>query len=393
MTGTTTKKRLKSGKVSWGYSYFAGWVEQTAGGYGISGPKAGLKQSAKRSRMRCANAIEEHKRTPAAERTVPTFSEFFERYHRECISRECSPKTVERTQELAQYAIRLFGAASLDQLTTEQLTTDMNRLLDHGGRVTKQHPKGRPLAPKTVRHIAFLVQACLAKALDWEIIAKNPMLKVRKPKVPKRRPKVIDRGGFDTLLDRTAGMSVYPVIVVGASTGMRRGEMLRSNGATSTGITATLEVSKSLEETKQGLRIKSTKSGETRRSPYLPKCSKCCAEHKREQDHQRELYGDSYANLNLIFCRPDGQCITLRQARHARPRGDARKPAFPAYRCIQPAALPRQRTALEPGRTHYRGGGAPRPRESPTSRSRSIRTPCRRTTPRPRNYGTRPSET
>lgn len=29
-------------------------------------------------------------------------------------------------------------------------------------------------------------------------------------------------------------------------------------------------------------------------------------EHKREQDRQREMCGDAYVNLNLVFCRPDG---------------------------------------------------------------------------------------
>jgi integrase len=78
------------------------------------------------------------------------------------------------------------------------------------------------------------------------------------------------------------------------------------NGPISTGDNATLEVSKSLEETKQGLRVKSTKSGETRRFSVPAEVLEVLREHRREQDRQSELYGDSYANLNLIFCRPDG---------------------------------------------------------------------------------------
>jgi integrase len=97
--------------------------------------------------------------------------------------------------------------------------------LDCGGRITKQHPKGRPLAPKTVRHIAFLVQACLQKAVDWDILLKNPMKAVKKPKVPRRRPKVVDRTGFDALLNKTAERRMYPVIVLDMATGMRRGEL------------------------------------------------------------------------------------------------------------------------------------------------------------------------
>ena len=121
---------------------------------------------------------------------MPTFAGFFERWDKESFSRECAPKTAERYRELGQYAIRLFGDMPLDQLSTMQLSGHLNRLSDSGGRQTKSHPQGRPLAPKTVRHIAFLVQDCLEQAVDWDLINKNPMKKVKKPKVPRRRPKV-----------------------------------------------------------------------------------------------------------------------------------------------------------------------------------------------------------
>jgi hypothetical protein len=64
---------------------------------------------------------------------------------------------------------------------------------------------------------------------------------------------------------------------------------------------------KSLEETKpHGLRVKSTKSGHTRRFAIPASVIDVLREHKREQDQQRALYGPDYANLNLIFARPDG---------------------------------------------------------------------------------------
>jgi hypothetical protein len=117
-------------------------------------------------------AIEDHRgKTAGAE--IPTFAEFFARWHCEVVTRMHSRKTYERSEEQAQYAIRLFGDTPLDQLTPPQLTADMNSLEDRGGRVTKQHPQGRPLSSTMVRHIEFVVQACLEQAVDWEIIAKN----------------------------------------------------------------------------------------------------------------------------------------------------------------------------------------------------------------------------
>jgi integrase len=133
------------------------------------------------------------------------------------------------------------------------------------------------------------------------------MRKVRKPKVPRRRPKVVDRGGFDTLLSAASGMSIYPVIVLAMATGMRRGEMLALEWTDLDWDRGILEVSKSLEETKTGLRIKSTKSGETRRFAIPAKVLEVLREHKREQDEHRAIFGPDYANLNLVFARPDGR--------------------------------------------------------------------------------------
>ncbi len=53
---------------------------------------------------------------------MPTFAEFFERWHTECVKRECQPKTAERYYELGQYAVRLFGNTPLDRLDAMRLS-------------------------------------------------------------------------------------------------------------------------------------------------------------------------------------------------------------------------------------------------------------------------------
>jgi integrase len=302
--GTVTKRETVNGRPRWAYHFRAGkdengkWIQKTRGGFETKG----AAQDA------LADAMRECSETPVViDRLIPTLAEFFERWHRDCAKREYSPKTAERFFELGQYAVRRFGNVLLDRLTTEQLAKDMNHLLDHGGRVTDDHPKGRPLAPKTVRHIAFLIQACLEQAVDWELISKNPMKKVKKPKVPRRRPKVVDRAGFVSLFTKAAGTRLYPAIVLAAATGMRRGELCALEWSDLDWDRATLEVSKSLEQTKEGLRVKGTKSDETRRFSIRGKALDVLRQHKREQDRERELYDADYANLNLIFCCPNGK--------------------------------------------------------------------------------------
>jgi integrase len=305
MTGTIVKRPNRAGRARWAYVFDLGKDDS---GKRRQLTKSGF-ESKRQAEVALAKAIVEHREKPAtaAEKPMPTFAEFFERWHRDVVTRAHSRKTAERSHELAQYTIRLFGEAPLDQLTSEQLTADVNSLLDHGGRVTKEHPHGRPLSPKTVRHIAFLVQACIQQAVDWDILLRNPMKKVRKPKVPRRRPAVVDRGGFERLLEIAAGLTIYPVIVLAMATGMRRGELLALEWRDLDWERGILEVSKSLEQTKQGLRIKSTKSGATRRFSIPAGAIEVLRQHKREQDEHRSLYGADYAGRNLIFARRDGE--------------------------------------------------------------------------------------
>ena len=80
---------------------------------------------------------------------------------------------------------------------------------------------------------------------------------------------------------------------------------------------ATLEIRKSLEETKQRACVKGTKSGETRRFSIPAEVLEALKEHKRQQDEDRQLYGDDYANRGLMSRRPNGDYYApqLRQPR------------------------------------------------------------------------------
>jgi integrase len=304
--GTVNKRSTRGGRPKWEYCFDLGKDPTTGRRRRLT--KSGF-ETKREAEDAMAKAIAEHRDQPERKEEIPmpTFAEFFARWHHEVVIRQHSPKTAERSFELAQYAIRLFGDSPLDQLSTPQLTTGMNRLLDHGGRTTEQHPHGKPLATTTVRHIAFGVQACLEQAVDWEILSKNPMKKVKKPKRLKRDPKVVDRNGFERLLEVAAGMRLYPVIVVAMATGSRRGEVCSLQWTDVDWDRATLSVSRSLEETKQGLRVKSTKSGRPRRFTIPAKVLDVLRDHQREQEEHRALYGNDYRHdLNLIFARPDG---------------------------------------------------------------------------------------
>jgi integrase len=291
----------------WEWAFYAGPKDP------VTGKRPRKTKGGFKTKTDAENALREalaaHQKQPAAkdQTPMPSFREFATRWHQEVAIRQHSPKTAERVAEHIGYAIRLYGDMPLDQLSTQQLQTDQSRLLDHGGRVTKEHPKGKPLSQTTVRHISFAVQAVLEQAVDWGILEKNPMKKVKKPKRLKREPAVADRDGFERLLGVVAGTSLYAPVMTYMGTGTRRGEMCGLQWTDVDWEKATLYVSKSLEQTKTGLRIKSTKSGRPRRIPLDPGVLEALRDHQREQEEQHALYGADYrSDLNLVFCRPDG---------------------------------------------------------------------------------------
>ncbi len=164
---------------------------------------------------------------------------------RERAGRKCQKKTLERYRDLGAYAIAHFGSTCIDQLQPVQIQQAMNSLHDAGGRITPEFPNGRPLSAKTVRHIGYLVHGCLQTAVLWGEIASNPMDRVELPALVKVKPHVLDRKKMEALMSAAGGTRLFPLIMLAAATGCRRGELLALTWADvnfETGIPGSYEV-------------------------------------------------------------------------------------------------------------------------------------------------------
>ncbi len=65
-------------------------------------------------------------------------------------------------------------------------------------------------------------------------------------------------------------------------------------------------MSKSLEQTKAGLRVKSTKSEKPRHFSVPETALLALADHRKEQENDKRLFGSDYQDHDLIFCQPGG---------------------------------------------------------------------------------------
>ena len=358
MTGSIFKRKLRTG-VSWGYIFFGGWDEN---GKRIQIFKSGFPTKDAASRAVRA-AIEQHEAVngkvsrendargllvwafslgdehesgfatkakaelalqkalarsdaekakradDAAKSAGPLFTQYFEHWLKEHASRRCAPKTLERYGEIGAYLIRELGEVRLNEMTTAEIQEAIHRLQDHGGRRTPAEPKGRPLAPKTVRHMGTLLFTVLSDAERLGVLKiPNPMAnrRVLLPKLTKRNPAVLDATKLQALFERARNTRLYPLVVLAAATGCRRGELLALEWSDLDEATREINVSKSLEQTKAGLRIKTTKSEETRRFSVPEWALEVLRAHREEQQRDRQLFGTGYDNHNLIFCQPGG---------------------------------------------------------------------------------------
>jgi len=358
MTGGIFKRKLKSG-VTWGYTFVAGRddngkrIQVFKSGFPTKGAAEAackdaineceatrgkitreadvrgrrvwaislgdLKQSGFTSQDAAAAALAVAIEKRAADDTVRqtekrareelTFAVYFPIWIDEHAVRQCAPKTVERYRQLGEYLIRRIGPTPINELTTAQIQSLIYELEDSGGSKTKEFPGGRPLAPKTVRHIGTLLYTTLSEAdrLGYLKIP-HPMAnkRVKLPKLPKRKPAVLDPAKLGVLFERARGTRLHPFIVLAADTGCRRGELLAATWPDFNVDAGELTISKSLEQTKAGLRVKSTKSGESRRIGLSDWAIEVLKEHARAQARDRELFGGDYEQHNLIFCQPSG---------------------------------------------------------------------------------------
>jgi integrase len=305
MKGTTYKRKLPSGAITWAYQVDIGYDEN---GKRIRIAKTGFRRE-QDAQAELIRLLQEKNSGTMVKPSPETFEQFMSEWFDQHARHKCTPKTVERYRQLAAYVFPHIGAVRLQDVSTLMLQRLFNKMKESGGRDRKtKNP--RPLAAKTVRHIAGLIHGALGTAIEWGLIKTNPVITKNLPKVPKREAVALDADQLAWYADAARAAGLYEFLMVDAGTGCRRGELLALTWNDVDFIGHVLWISKSLEQTKEGLRLKSTKNERPRRIPLAPSTIEILRSVQVEQEHRRKLYGPDYkTSLNLVFCTPDGDYL------------------------------------------------------------------------------------
>lgn len=168
---------------------------------------------------------------------------------------------------------------------------------------------GRPgaLSPPSVIHIHRVLSEALKMAVRWQFVARNVCDAVDPPAVHAREIPAIDDAATAWLLDCARGTRLHIPILLAASCGLRRGEILALRWSDIDWGAGVAWIRRAVEQTRAGAAIKDPKSAKSRRSVALPPIAvEALRGHQQEQSRRKEALGSDYRDNDLICARDDG---------------------------------------------------------------------------------------
>ena len=217
-----------------------------------------------------------------------------------------SPKTHERYTEIVnKHLVPALGALPLAKLAPVHIQSYYSDALKSG----RLDGKGG-LSAQTVRHHDRALNTALKRARRLRLIAVNPAEDVARPKVEKRELSIPDQDEFSRLFTVAATTRMYVPAALTLATGMRRGELLALRWSDIDLDAGTLQVVRSLEQTRVGVRFKAPKTRRSRRTIVLPATAVAMLrEHRVRQGEERLALGLGRNELDLVFTQVGGGVI------------------------------------------------------------------------------------
>jgi integrase len=229
----------------------------------------------------------------------------------ETIRHEVSPKTHERYSEIVNnFLCPALGSLLLAKLSATHIQEAYNGWAISG----RRDGKTGGLSPLTRRYFHIVLRSALNRALEQQLIVRNPadVFRKRLPKVERREMMTLNAEQSQRFLDELKEHRTYWPVMIALSTGMRRGEILALRWKNVDLDRRVVRVVQSLEQTQSGIRFKDTKSSRSR-SIVLPSfAAKELRRLKHTQAEELLALGTKQNGETLVCCRVDGQPLQPR---------------------------------------------------------------------------------
>lgn len=214
-------------------------------------------------------------------------------------------KTWERYEEMINNNIIPFiGHYQLDAIRAIHLETFYSKLLTSG----RKNGTGG-LSAKTIKNIHGIIHCALEQAVKWQYLYRNPATMLELPRYIRPEAKSATEEQVYKVLDAFEG-TIYEIpVLLMLGTGMRRGEVCALRWEDFDAGRRLLVVRHSLSQTKQGVKMKETKTGK-RRVVKLPEeiVTKLLA-HEKVQEAWKKEYAGKYHDAGFICTNEYGRYI------------------------------------------------------------------------------------
>jgi integrase len=166
----------------------------------------------------------------------------------------------------------------------------------------------RNLSARTVVQGYRVLSSALSQAVRWQMIPTNPATAVRPPRIERATLTTPDPEQVRALVKAAEGSWIHLPILLGAATGMRRGEVFGIRWRDVDLDAAVIRVTGSLQRVGGKLRVVEPKSARGRRTVSIPATVvEVLRQHRKEQAERRLLFGEAWTHSDLVIDRGDGK--------------------------------------------------------------------------------------
>jgi integrase len=284
------------------------WIRYSLGRDPVSGKRRfatatirGTRKQAERELVRLLRTVDTGEHVDPSRMTVGDWFDLWT----QTIKAEVSPSTHERYAIIVRCYLKPgLGSIGLQRLTPSDIQKAYNNF-------------DRNPSPRTRRHIHRILKSALARAVEQQALPRNPADALKRlPKVEVEPIATLTIEQSTRLLKAIRHTTTYWPTLIALATGMRRGEILALRWKNLDLEHGVVRVVESLEQTKAGLRFKSTKTDKARAVP-LPKFAiDELRGWKRQQAENLLKLGVRQSPSMLICAREDGEPKQPRSLTH-----------------------------------------------------------------------------